>query len=612
MAKLVIFKDNTLVKIFPLEKELIFIGRKGDNDLVLPHTSVSRQHAKVCVKDGVYQVMDLDSLNGITLNGNKVTKTQLADGDPVGLGDFSIIFHQEDSSDAGLLAPQSLRSSTILKDELNATQAFAPRGDYATIQDSYEALRALFVLVNRFQTLVDANQLLSDMIGCLLDIFSAERGFILLYTSKTGKFDLAVSRGIDGQEAASTVSHTIALQVAKERKPIHITDAEADHQYQHLESVKRQQIRSILCAPIIKKQRTIGVVYLDSQLSKKVFTTRDLSFLDAFTQHAAVAIERAQDRDRLQKEASALKTLGRTESQEKHDFEAIVGTGPRITEVLDGVKEVAGEDVTVILMGESGTGKELLAKAIHYSSPRRDKPFVAVNCMALSEDVIESELFGHEPGAFTGAVDRRQGRFELADGGTIFLDEIGELSPRVQAKLLRVIQERQVERVRQDLYYRIMVFPIRVPPLRERREDIGPLVEHYIARFNTRMARKRHSGITPAAIERLIAYDWPGNVRELINIIERAFVIEKGDLIDCGSLPADLSGPAHPALVAGLDGSPRTYELAMREFERVFLSQALAKHQGDVAKTALALGMTRKALSLKLQDHALVPAARER
>jgi Nif-specific regulatory protein len=574
MPKLVVFKDAALVTIFQLDaaKNPFFIGRKSENDLVLAHSSVSRQHVKVFSKEQRFQVMDLDSLNGITVNGNKVTKAQLADGDTVGVGDFTLIFHEEVDNKTQLLAPPSVKAATSLRDEANDTLATAPKGDFKAVKDSYAALQALFLLVTRFQSILDYNQLLQSMIDCLLEIFAAERGFILLYTSKSGKFDMVVSRGIGGEEYSNTVSRTIALQVAKERTSILITDAEADVQYQQVESIKRQQVRSIICAPLLKKQKTVGVVYLDSKVSSKIFTSRDISFLTAFTQHAADAIERAQDREKMVKANQNLTTLHRSDSRRAHDFESVVGTGPAISAMLDTVRDVASEDVTAIILGESGTGKELLAKAIHFASPRAGKPFVAVNCMALSEDLIESELFGHEKGSFSGALEARVGRFELADGGTLFLDEVGELSMRVQVKLLRVLQERQIERVggnwpvdidvriicatnadlekavqegrfRQDLYYRMMVFPIRIPPLRERREDIPALVEHYINRFNGRMARK-HSGIEDDALAMMVAYDWPGNVRELINVVERAFLIEKGDRITSTSLPKEMAQPA--------------------------------------------------------------------
>jgi len=564
MAKLVVFKDNALVSIFPLERESLFIGRKSDNDLPLPHTSVSRQHAKVSGKDGHWQITDLDSLNGISVNGNKVTKSQLADGDTVQVGDFALIFHQEVRG--GLALPDA--GKAFLKDDLNITQAVAPKGDYAEVKDAYEALRALFVLSQKFAGLVEYRELMEQMLECLLEIFSAERGFILNYTSKSGKLEVAVARGISGKElTANTVSHTIALAAAKDRKSILITDAEADQEFRHVESIKRKSIRSILCAPIVKKQRTFGVVYLDSKLSHKVYRSRDLSFLEAFCVNAADAIERAGDREKLVREATNLKAVQKAEDQRQHDFQAIVGQSAPMRAVLGQVRDVAVEDVTAILLGESGTGKELLAKAIHYASPRAEKSFVAVNCMALSEDIIESELFGHEKGSFSGAMEKRVGRFELAEGGTIFLDEIGELSSRVQVKLLRVLQERQIDRVggskpidldvrvvcatnanletlvregkfRQDLYYRIMVFPIRVPPLRERKDDIPPLVRFLIERCNQRMHRK-HSGIEKAALERLSGYDWPGNVRELVNVIERAFVLEKGDKLTAASFPLD-------------------------------------------------------------------------
>jgi DNA-binding NtrC family response regulator len=274
---------------------------------------------------------------------------------------------------------------------------------------------------------------------------------------------------------------------------------------------------------------------------------------------------------------------------------SIVGDSPALRRVLEQVAQVAPTGSTVLIQGETGTGKELVARAIHDASPRRERPLVKLNCAALPRELVESELFGHEKGAFTGAMQQRRGRFELADGGTLFLDEVGELPLDTQAKLLRVLQEREFERVggtrtlqvdvrviaatnrdlqshvaagrfRSDLYYRLNVFPIAVPPLRERREDIPRLVQHFAAKTARKLGRA-FDGVAPGFIERASAYDWPGNIRELENVVERAMIMCSGPMLDGADL---LSSPAGAAAAA-----PRRLESTLEEMERAHIQRVL-------------------------------------
>jgi len=299
-------------------------------------------------------------------------------------------------------------------------------------------------------------------------------------------------------------------------------------------------------------------------------------------------------------------------------------------DVYDLIAQVSKTDTTVLIAGESGTGKELVAHAIHYNSLRADKPFVRVHCAALPESVIESELFGHERGAFTGAIAQRKGRFELADGGTLFLDEVGELSIATQIKLLRVLQEKEFERVggtetvrvnvrviaatnrnleeliaqgqfRQDLYYRLHVFPIHVPPLRDRRADILLLADHFVEKYST----ANHKGVarvsTPA-IDLLMMYHWPGNVRELENCIERAVLLTDSDVIHARHLPPTLQAPA-----AGGGAKPGTLQAQLDNLERDLIVDALKASRGNMAKAARALGITERVMGLRVNKHDVNP-----
>ena len=334
-------------------------------------------------------------------------------------------------------------------------------------------------------------------------------------------------------------------------------------------------------------------------------------------------IEQVRERQRLLGENREL----RAALEERHRVEGIIGDSGRMQEVLSLVRRVAGSDATVLIRGESGTGKELIARAIHHASPRAAGPLVAVNCAALPEGLLESELFGHEKGAFTGAAASRKGRFELADGGSIFLDEIGDLPLHLQVKLLRVLQERQFERVggtrtipvnvrvlaathrslealvregrfRDDLYYRINVVTLLLPPLRERREDLPPLIEHFLTRFAGKNG-KTIRGLTREARDALLRYDYPGNVRELENLIERAVVLTRDEVIGKSDLPLTLDeqtaeSDAPAGLVAAAEG-----------LERRMIRDALSRAGGVQTRAAELLGISERVLRYKLRKYGL-------
>ncbi|MFA5028634.1 MAG: sigma-54 dependent transcriptional regulator, partial [Candidatus Methylomirabilota bacterium] len=338
-----------------------------------------------------------------------------------------------------------------------------------------------------------------------------------------------------------------------------------------------------------------------------------------------VRIARASERVRLRRSVRELTT----QLLERHRLEGIIGESGRMQEVLALVRRVAPSDATVLIRGESGTGKELIARALHYNSTRADGPLVSLNCAALPEQLLESELFGHEKGAFTGAVAQRKGRFELSDGGSIFLDEIGDLSLALQVKLLRVLQERQFERLggsrtlsvdvrviaatnrdletalrrgafREDLYYRLNVVTVQLPPLRDRREDIPALLDHFLAKFAEKN-RRPVPGLTAAARDALMKYDYPGNIRELENIVERAVLLCRGNVIDQEDLPATVRPERRdPA-------SPPTGSLpeVLEAIERRAILEALERHGGVQTRAADELGIGERVLRYKLKKYGL-------
>jgi DNA-binding NtrC family response regulator len=339
-----------------------------------------------------------------------------------------------------------------------------------------------------------------------------------------------------------------------------------------------------------------------------------------------IIVQRALEHTRLQREHRML--LERIDRELR--FENLVGSGPAMRRVFEMIEKVAETDLTVLVRGESGTGKELVAQALHQRSPRRGRPFVAVNCAAISRELVESELFGHEKGAFTGADARRIGRFEAAGGGTIFLDEIGDMAPETQAKVLRVLEERSLERVgstkpvevdvrviaathrdleaevkrgrfREDLYYRLKVVQIAVPPLRERREDVPALVDRFLSQLAERLGREPRR-ISAGALAALAGYAWPGNVRELRNVVEQAAVLAPGEMIG----EADLRLPCRqeasaPAALAG-GGFADAKRQATEDFERSYLLRALRQHGGNISRTAEAIGMVRQSLQQKIRE----------
>jgi DNA-binding NtrC family response regulator len=342
-----------------------------------------------------------------------------------------------------------------------------------------------------------------------------------------------------------------------------------------------------------------------------------------------LVVRRALERTRLERENRML----RERVDREWRFENLIGSGPAMTRVFETVRKVAETDLTVLVRGESGTGKELVAQALHQRSARRARPFIAVNCAAISRELVESELFGHEKGAFTGADARRQGKFEAAHGGTIFLDEIGDMPPETQAKVLRVLQDRKLERVggnqpvevdvrvvaathrdlereakagrfREDLYYRLKVVEVDLPPLRERVQDLLALVDHFLEQVAQRLDRPKKP-IAPDALARLARHEWPGNVRELRNVVEQAAVLAAGDAIEAADLrlPAEPGDPATPESSAD---RKRSFSEAKREavvdFERSYLLAALRANAGNVSRTAAAIGMVRQSLQQKIRE----------
>jgi transcriptional regulator with GAF, ATPase, and Fis domain len=420
---------------------------------------------------------------------------------------------------------------------------------------------------------IELDRLLETLMRTLLESAGAERGCLILDREEapcvrvrgdaaTGSVSVQATPLEEGEDLPASMLRLVRRTETR----VVVDDAIADPAYATDPYVQKQRPRSALCLPVLYQSRFLGAVYLENNLNPGAFTRSRLRLLETLSAHAAIAIRNAE----LFEEVGALEEKLRAENvylqetiQTSHEFEEIIGDSPALMKVLEQVEQVAPTDTTVLILGETGTGKELLSRAIHRLSPRRGRPLVTVNCGAISPGLIESELFGHEKGAFTGAVSRKIGRFELADQSTILLDEIGDLAPDLQVKLLRVLQEGEIERVggmgpirvdvrviagthidlaaaaadgrfRPDLYYRLNVFPIQNPPLRERREDIPQLVRYMLMKDGARLG-KRLETIPKRTMDALLAYDWPGNVRELRNVIERSIITSRGTSLELGN-----------------------------------------------------------------------------
>jgi transcriptional regulator with GAF, ATPase, and Fis domain len=554
-------KDSTI----PLSEGEVTIGREASNGIAVVDPSVSRKHCVLSAQDGRFRVRDLDSRNGTLVNGNGVEEQWLQHGDEIAAGDSSFLFliEEEDltraegrvefedaqaSAETTILHPRDvvyLQPDRLLR-ELPATSRVARN------------LNALLKISRIVHAIRDLNDLQGQLLDLIFEVVPASRGAILLADREGHQFNSMFARMRQAGNAPFVkVSRTVARQVLEQGVAMLGSDVPGSDELREVESLAASQVRSLLCVPLTVFQRVIGCIYLDSDSLSNRLNEEHLQLVTAIAGISAVALENARRLQWLEQENERL-------TVEVSQDRSLVGEGPRIKEVYQFLKRVAPTDSTVLIEGESGTGKELAARALHRNSPRASKPFVAINCSAIPESLLESDLFGHERGAFTGAAVQKKGRLEVADGGVVFLDEIGELAPALQAKLLRVLQEREFERVggthpikvdirliaatncnleqavregkfRQDLYYRLAVLKITMPTLRERQEDIPMLVRHFVQKHAKRCKVKPRP-ISREALSCLVNYDWPGNVRELENAIERALVLGNSEMI----LPEDL------------------------------------------------------------------------
>jgi transcriptional regulator with GAF, ATPase, and Fis domain len=604
-------KDSTI----PLSEGEVTIGREASNGIAVADPSVSRKHCLLDMQDGRYRVRDLNSRNGTLVNGSVIEEQWLQHGDEVVAGDSSFLFllNEEDvTPSVGRVEfedSQTTAETTILHPKdvvyLQPDRLLRELPPTSRVARNLNALLKISRIVHAIR---DLNDLQGQLLDLIFEVVPAGRGAILLADREGQQFNSLFARMRQaGQAQLVKVSRTVARQVLEQGIAILGSDVPGSEELRDVESLAASQVRSLLCVPLTVFQRVIGCIYLDSDSLNNRLSEEHLQLVTAIAGISAVALENARRQQWLELENERLTV---EISQER----SLVGEGARMKEVYQFLKRVAPTDSTVLIEGESGTGKELAARALHRNSPRANKPFIAINCSAIPETLLESDLFGHERGAFTGAAAQKKGRLEVADGGVVFLDEIGELAPTLQVKLLRVLQEREFERVgsthsikvdirliaatncnleqavregkfRQDLYYRFAVLKITMPTLRDRHEDIPMLVRHFVQKYAKRCKVKPRP-ISREALSRLVNYDWPGNVRELENAIERALVLGSSDMILPEDLPESLLERApQPEMTEA------KYHAAVKELKKQLILDAVEQTQGSYADAARILGV---------------------
>jgi Nif-specific regulatory protein len=597
------------------------IGRGSSNHIAVSDPSLSRRHCLITGAEAGFTLTDLGSSNGAYVNGVPVQERLLEHGDQITLGDSVFLFLLREGEAPPPASPVRLSDDEILKGltvRLRREEAVyldASKMEAALSRET-RCARDLNTLLKISAVINDARNL-AALAGRLLKLIGeavpAETGAMLLLDEESeagGEFALTFAwkrKPDDGKEVC--VSRTIARQVAREGIALLSNDVLEGPDFNEVASLLAAQTRSLLAAPLTASDTTLGVIYLATSDPIVWFDEDHLQLVSAVAAVAAIAIEKLRRVEWLERENRRL----REELDLGHDM---IGESQRMREVYQRIARVAPTDSTVLILGESGTGKEMAARAIHQNSPRADSPFVAINCAALTETLLESELFGHEKGAFTGAIAQKKGKLEVAQGGTLFLDEIGEMPLPQQAKLLRVLQEREFERVggtrklkadirviaatnrdletaikqgafRQDLYYRLNVVTLRLPPLRERQADIPLLASYFVARHSAKCKRQVR-GLSPAARTALSAYDWPGNVRELENAIELAVVLGSDELVQLEDLPEAVLEVESTALAGGASAD---YHEALKEAKKQLILRACEQSGGSYVEAAKLLNV---------------------
>jgi len=661
--KLSVHEDGRETEL-SLVRAAISIGRAPDNDVQLNSALVSRHHCRIEHDERGTWLADLGSANGTQVNGERVQTKRLSAGDRIQIGQVRIDVTALPDEERGPGETQPVAVEEVGLRTLSGDE-----------REENDELHVFARITKELLRETDSDALLRLIVDSAVRLFRAERGFLLLArpgderTAREGddplQLAVRVARSFDRADIA--VPHTrlslgIARKVWQEGRALLSVDAGRDERFDGMKSVEDLRLRSVLCLPIRVEERVEGVLYVDNRLQESAFSRQDLTLADLLANQAGLAIlnarriaalaERNRELQMTQRQVERLnEQLGRKvrdrdselavvraelgRERGRFDYTAIVGASDSMRKVFQQLDRIVESELPVLITGESGTGKELIARAIHFNGPRREKAFVTENCAALPDTLLESELFGHSRGAFTGAHRTKRGLLEQADGGTLFLDEIGDMSPEMQKKLLRVLQEGEFRPVgsdqqvkvdvrmvaashrdleamvragtfREDLYYRVHVLQVQLPALRERREDIPLLAEHLMARA-AREAGKPAPFLPHEVVAALAAHDWAGNVRELENEMRRIVVLSQGEVRLEHLSPSVLERRGLRVAVGsgGALESAVDIRSAVADLEKRSIEAALLGAGGNKSRAATELGISRFALQRKLDKYGL-------
>jgi transcriptional regulator with GAF, ATPase, and Fis domain len=591
---------------FPISHRLTMIGSSPECHLVLTGDDVAATHCTLSHEPGRYRVEAAARSTPFYVRGKKLRNHELKHGDVIVIGEHELTFSAVD-------------------DVRQAETSKPSEGDALQI----DAARKLLEFSELLAGGADLTQLLDELIDQIVAMTKASKGFLVLASDEGDDYQIRVARNLERQpvdDPSELLSDNIIREVITSRKAQIISDAYADERFQSSLSVINLKLCSVMCVPLLVRGELLGLIYVGNDSVRNLFREGQLEMLRIFAGQAALFIKNAKLLNELRTESAQL-----AERLEHVKFGEIIGACPQMIEVYNRVEKVASTDITVLIHGETGTGKELIAREVHNRSPR-EGAFITVNCGAIPENLIESELFGHVKGAFTGAVATQMGKFLAADGGTIFLDEIGELPLQLQVKLLRVLQEKQIQRVgeaktmpidarvvaatnrdlaeevkagrfREDLYFRLNVIGITLPPLRDRGDDVLLIARYLVGRYAKEYGRNIDpaNALANSAINAVMRFSWPGNIRQLENHIKKALVLADGPQITAADL--DLESPD-----GGGGGEDEILNLtdARELWQAGYINHVLALNGGNRTKTARDLGVDPRTIfrHLEKQDKA--------
>jgi transcriptional regulator with GAF, ATPase, and Fis domain len=579
MATLKIQLPGKGTRVYRIHKKITSLGRSADADVSLAEPSVAESHAHIHFDGREFNLAATDR-EELHVNGRKRSKQRLVHEDRIRMGAVELEFSLYDQPGA---------------DDPDDTGAATELASYKKLYEWSGKLMASYELPT----------LLDQLLDVMIQVSNADKGFLVLMES--GEPVVKAARNLRKEtifDAVRQLSDSILAHVIKTRRPLIISDALRDEEFKNSLSVVNLKLTSVMCVPLIEQGSMLGLIYVGNDNVAQLFAESHLEVMSVFAAQASLLVRNALLVNDLRLDNRSLQSR-----IEQIRFGEILGSSPRMQEVFRKVQKVAATDISVLITGETGTGKELIARELHSRSQRAKHPFVTINCGAIPENLLESELFGHVRGAFTGAVGNKIGRFQSADHGTLFLDEIGEMPLSLQVKILRALQEKVVVRVgdthsetidirilaatnrdldveikagrfREDLYYRLNVVHLHLPPLRDRGDDIAVLARYMVGRYAPEYGSAVR-GLTPNAIAAIKRHRWPGNIRELENRIKKAVVLADKALL--GPEDLDLSPDDLPAILPLAD--------AKEKFQREYINEILALNSGNRTKTARDLGV---------------------